>query len=447
MPTLSTISAELQLLIIELLNCPPSSFIPRPNADLLSLSLVDKSLRALVLPNLFCDVTLVNDEKCGSSVKAILTGAAAGLVKNLHYIGIKSITLDFETPISNDDDSTEEPSSALPDSVAYVLSNLSRLPNLEKLTVEFRVANTEEEDQEQYREIFYDYFDDLDTGDDTIELERQESFRLLVKHLYASIARNPPSTIKHLELKNTIAKECSVWHTSGFQAILQNLVSFTLSIRGGDMGAESGVNVLQGYQDFVRHTNVYFFRHVHRLENLSFSASADGLCGLSGVAHIPLPLQIGDMANLRNLQLRHVFISIHLVDFLIAHGESLQSIELHNASSGLGCELAQDAISWTEFFSAMATNECKALRSLIVDSALEKLKPDAYDSEIYQEETAIRAHDLRQKFPGRRMFDYAELDMKYGTLYPNDREAFPRFVQGDDHRAWEQLMQVIAGNS
>lgn len=56
------------------------------------------------------------------------------------------------------------------------------------------------------------------------------------------------------------------------------------------------------------------------------------------------------------------------------------------------------------------------------------------------------ANELRARAPGRRMWDYRELDGKYGFLYINAEASFDQFENGEDDRQWEKMQELIKRN-
>jgi hypothetical protein len=436
MASLASLPNELKLNIIENLDMNSTSFIPAPSQELLSLSRVCKVLRALVLPFMLKTITLLNEEKSGSSVLAILNSPYRKHVQHVHYIGVMPMP---EAAIMRSQPVKEPSAQDLPESVEQVLSSLNRLPNLERAVVDFRCAENEEEDSETYRFSFYD-FDDPESDEDVLEEERTVSYRSLMERSYRALTRNPASTIKHLELKNVSAKKCSAWKLPEFLALLEGLTSFTMSLRGGDNGAGWHINMEHGYLDFIQNLDDCFFRHLSNVKNLDFAASEDAPPGIpDGLNNAALWLLGEHMPQLQNLSLRHVFISTSLAAFITSHGNTLEFVQLTKCYSGFGPE---DVPSWSQFFRSIASQDMKSLRAFeIAPTDLERLEDDEW-----QADTVKRSEDLRNQFPERRMYDYKHLDDKYGMVFDTEHEAFGKFEDGSDHTSWEILCEVIRKN-
>jgi hypothetical protein len=439
MASLLSLSTELKLMIIENLDLTSTSFISGPSQDLLSISRVCKVLRLLSLSHLFKDITLLNNQKSGSSVLAILQGTYAEHVRNLHYIGIMAV------PESSDvsDEPVKEPSpDDLPESVEQVLSGLTKLPNLEQVTVQFACADTADDDEEIYRNS-YEIFEELETDEEVQESENTIAFRSLMERSYRALSRNPASGIKHLELKDVMPKKCSAWNLADFQALLGGLSSFTISLRGGDNGAGWQINKVQGYLDFVAELHLYFFKHLSNVKHFSFAATDDGPPGIEdGMSNTAFPLLEQHMPKLESLLLERVFISQTLADFITAHGEKLASVQLNHCYSAWDEE---GAICWGDFLSSIFEKNMKSLKTFTISpSYFEELQDT--DEKSYDHKLAVQVQQLREQYPGRRMFDYKTLDDKYGMVFDNEEQAIEKFEDGRDQSSWEQLCKLVKDN-
>jgi hypothetical protein len=440
MASLPFLPTELQLNIIERLDLTSTSFIPAPSQDLLSLSRTCKVLRTLVLPYIFKTLTLLNEEKSGSSVLTVLNSTYAKHVRHVHYIGIMAMPAGLELP---GDDAADAPSPVdLPESVEQVLSHFDKLPNLKRVVVEFRCAKNGDDDDEAYQNNLYEY-EESETDEQVLESERTAAYRSLMEQSYRALARNSASTIKHVELKNVIPKKCSAWKLPEFQALLHGLTAFTISLRGGDNGAGWQINTLEGYLDFVSSLDACFFEHLSNTKNFSFVATDDGPPGIEdGLNNTAVRLLGQHMPRLQSLSMEYVFISEDLAAFITAHRDTLETVRLTECYSGWSNE---DSIAWGEFFLQIASGDMKSLRLFdIAMSDLERSQPE--DKEDYYYRRAVQAQELRQQFPGRRMLDYKHVDDKYGMIFTSQDEAFDRFETGLDHTGWEQLCKVIKKN-
>lgn len=445
MASLLGLSVELKLAIIEQLDHDATSFIPASSPDLLSLSKVCRVFRTIALPYLFKDITLLNDEKSGTSVSSVVKSVYAEHVRTVHYIGVMPMAPD---PSFDREDAIREPAPGdLPNSVADVLSNLAKLSNLGRLIVEFRCAMTEEEEEEIYRES-YNICEEPEHSKQVLKAERTHAFRSLANRSYEAIAQNSGSTIKHLELRNIVAKRCSVWESPAFHDLLSGLSRFTISLRGGDNGAGWQINMVPAYLAFIEQLDKYFFSHMAGLKQLRISTTTDGPPGLAdGMNNVAIPLKDQDLTSLEVLELEHVFVSTDLASFITSHASSLKKIRLVHCYSGMdenNC-VPEVGISWGEFFSTITSADLSNLQSFDIGPSDQETRqpPKDGESDFYE---VGRAIELREKFSGRRMLDYKHVDDKYGMLFDSDL-TFERFEEGTDHACWEQLRAALGGSA
>ncbi|KAF3006905.1 hypothetical protein E8E13_011159 [Curvularia kusanoi] len=442
MASILSLSAELKLGIIEQLDLTSSSFIPGPSQELLNLSCVCRTLRELALPYIFQDLVLLNNEKNGTSMLEIFKSALAVHARSIHYIGVMMI------PEEDGNYNAPKPSdSHLPSTVQEALSSLGRLPNLERVVVEFRCAMTEDEDEGIY-EASYDIYGEPESDEQVVEGEQTEAYRSLMKRSYDALAQNSASSIRSLEFRNVVAKRCSSWSTSEFRTLLSEVDSFTISLRGGGNGVGWLINRVVAYLAFVESLDDLFFRHLHSARTLRLSATTDGPPGLEGgMNNAGLPLKVDQLPNLRSLELKHFFISRSLATFITKHCNTLKEVRLNNCYSGLGDFECADgvAISWAEFFSTIASiPDCRprVFHTFEVGPSDWENAPNPKKDE-YGYQQALQTKALRETFPGRRMFDYKRIDDKYGMLFDFDEILEERFKDGADHASWQRLMRCL----
>jgi hypothetical protein len=451
MASLFSLPAELKLSIIEHFESSSTSNTPIPSQELLSLSRVCRTFRTLTMPLVVKTITLLNEKKNGSSVLTLLDGTYAEHVRDVHYIGISAVPEwldlhgDQSAPVVPDPSSND-----LPESVEHVLSNLDKLPNLERAVVEFRSAKGAVE-----REVMHSpacgIFPELETDDEVLESERTVAYRSLMERSYRALARNSPCTIKHLELKNIVFEKCSAWKLPDFRAILGGLTSFTISLRGGDKGLDWRINKVDAYLDFVSELDQYFFQHLSNTKHLSFAATEGGPPGIAGgVSNTSLPLLGQHMPQLQTLSLEYVFISGDLVNFITAHGDTLEMVHLTHCFSGINTyRMETNAMSWADFFNGIASQGMKSLRVFdIATTDLERLHPRLkIRPEEYDHRNAVYALQLRKRYPDRRQLDYKSLDEKWGKLHALDEYALFWYQNGHDHEGLERLRDIIKKNA
>lgn len=441
-----SLSAELKLSIVEQLDLASTSFIPGPSADILSLSRVCKVLRAIAAPFLFKDLTLLNDEKNGSSVLAVFDSTWAEHVRSMHYIGVMAMP-SYE--VVEDGLPCQAPSPEdLPSPAKQALCSLNRLPNLERVIVEFRCDRSEKEEQDIYESTF-ENLEEPESDDEIVKSEAKYAYRSLMEQSYTALSQNPASTIKNLELRNNLAKGCSSWKTDAFQALLGGLSSFSMSLRGGDNGAGWQINTVAAYLAYIESLDARLFQHLQGVKHFGFSATTDGPPGLEGgMNNTSLPLHTDHMPELTSLELQHVFISKELATFIAEHGQTLARIRLNDCYSGLDDNNCTDegiALSWGDFFSTIADHKMAALCTFeIAPSYLETVEVPKHGA--YRHEFAKRVKEVRENSPERRMLDYKIVDDKYGMLFDSDL-GLEKFEEAADQAGWEKLCAVLERNN
>lgn len=184
---------------------------------------------------------MFNEEKSGSAVLRILHSDHVQHLRTLHYVGV--ITMPGMNEVE-DHRSTSDPGSGLPQPVEEVLSDLTRLPNLEHVIVQFAWTKYPSMDEEMQGNE-YNSTQQLKARDPDIE------FRSLTLKSYAALVRNPPSCIKSLELRNLLAHKCTSWSTKAFEKLLNEFSSCSISVRGGDNGVGWKINTAPGYFEFM----------------------------------------------------------------------------------------------------------------------------------------------------------------------------------------------------
>ena len=231
-------------------------------------------------------------------------------------------------------DAPEPSAEDFPSTVEQALSSLNRLPNLERTVVEFHCAKDAVEDERIYKRS-YDVSDELEVYEEVLESEKRDAYRSLMKRSYDALARIPASTIRNLELRNITPKRCSSWERFEFLALLNQVFSFTISLRGGEDGIWQ-INKVPAYLTFVQSLDSFFFAHLLQTIVLRFSATVDGPTGLpGGQNNAGLPLKECLLPNLRRLELRHVFIDSGLAGFIANHRWVLEEVRIDKCYSGL----------------------------------------------------------------------------------------------------------------
>ena len=448
MPSLLDLSAELKLTIVEHLELDErleneknqtredheeeenEERTPKSVTDwpILSLSSTCKVFRTLCAPFVFKSLVLVNNDKSAASIQSIANCAYAHLVRKFRFIGRTKPTMSasYDAPADND----------FPESVQSLLENLKAFPDLEYLAIKLPG------DRDNF-ELYPD--DSIETLEDVLEAEKSEVWRALTRGAYAAIAKNHDhKSLKHLELVDLVGKQVSSWDTDDFQKLLGNLESLKISLMGGDNGAGWCMNTNDWYGNFIGEMSVFFFKYLTNATHFSLVATTAGPVGLDGWRHASVPLDRGVMPKLESLHLKHNFIGSQLNEFISGHADVLKRVHLESCYSGLNCGMAEDAISWADFFSGIVDARPSALASFQVTPV-----QTAFDGSEYGDTTEEDVASVKKELaanPERHVFAYNVLDDKYGMLFEDYTGRIEAFKAGTDQAAFDRLMAVVASN-
>jgi hypothetical protein len=464
MPSFLDLSAELQLLIIEYIDTPATTckapaayFTPRTSRDIANLSSCCQILRKLAAPTLYRCVRLRNDSESGESLKAVGNCQwAAGFVRELNFEGNTTIEDEWEEPMPLSEED-------FPSSVEEVLSHLERFPKLEVLTVQFKLGETEEEDEEGARTGFNTWFTGVDPFRNSEQLKRMEEkteWRDLMARTYNAISGGErPSSLKTLELRNLLPSGVSSFLTENWQAFLGTLKTIRISLHSGDNGDCSKLNTAYGYIEFIEGFDV-FLSHLANITEFRFAATRSGLPGLPGQNHAAIPLDAEHMPLLQVLELQLCFISERTAHFITSHITTLERISLEDCYSAATDDLADEHTTWAAFLTIIAdsleTVQVSPLKEFFISPRIlggsirepGHLYDDLESVPIEGEDEKIKlARQLSETDPSRRPFDYARVDDKYGMLFEDEEQNLTAFLEGQDQAAYDRLMAIVGRQS
>jgi hypothetical protein len=286
MASLSGLSNELKLIIIELLDAeelkPPeqdpedSSYreeveddpprkLPMVNPHLVNLSCVDRLFRTIVAPYVFKTVILRNNETSARSVQTLSNGPYASLIKRLEYLAVAPFPSDYE----NQKETFEPKAEHYPAEVEDILAHLDRFEKLETVGIEFPWGDGGSHD------AFYN-FEDVEVAEVISKAEEELGWRALMQKSYTALTRNKAGVVKKLELRNLVPREASVWRTDEWRTFLGGLEGFEISLRGGENGAGWCINTLDGYIGFVGDFHDLFLNHLGQVRDFKLFATHYG---------------------------------------------------------------------------------------------------------------------------------------------------------------------------
>lgn len=457
MPSLLDLSAELQVAIIEYLDTPATRcdppaayFAPRMSRDLANLSSCCQTLRRLAAPALYRNIRLRNDDKSGKSLQAVSNSSGtAGLVRELNVEAIITVEEDYDElmPLSEQD---------FPPSVEEVLSHLNRFPNLEFLSVQFKLDESielDEQEAESSRDVWQGMPDPYRDFEQLKFKEERAEFRAIMARTYDAIASSErPSALTTLELRNLLPAGVSSFNTNSWQAFLGTLETFRMSMHAHAGGAETSLSTSWGYTGFIQNLDL-LFSQLNSVTEFRFTASMSGLPGLPGQHHAVFPLNAEDMPLLEVLELQFCFISERTARFIAGHIKALKRVRLEDCYSAASDYNAEEHTTWARFFSIIADSldaaENPALEEFFVTPRV--LEKSRYLGEYDESSVVIKGDDTQVELalsmaktePHRRPFDYARIDDKYGFLSNEEEENLSTYLLGQDQAAYDRVMAVV----
>ena len=449
---LNSLSAELFLLIVEHLNQSGDQEALR------SLSCTCLSYRSLLAPYIFKAISLHNDKRSASSVLTLANSRYSELVQVLRYTS--SARVEDRNDGSGEQSGQEidemtareksaEDANNFPATVQMIISNLHRyFPCLETLSIQLN----DNVDWNDFDGGIHK-FQDEETAEEILSAEDTESWRALMVKTYKTLTQNPQPCIKTLDIRLLMLIELSTFSDGAFHDFLSTLERFDLSIRGGDNGFGWNINTLSGYLAVASKIDKFFVDHLKNVTHFTLKSSESIPLGLEGMRHTQLALNADQMPMLKCLHLENVFVCPELVDFFVGHARTLKSVFLHNCFASTGrSTLAENGIAWDVLFNAFANAEPKELHQF---SIMPRQRPDQpgilHGDDGQAELTHGKAQQREARLildesPERILFAYVYLDDKYGWIFDDEALTREAFLQQDDQRSYERLLEIIAAN-
>lgn len=206
--------------------------------------------------------------------------------------------------------------------------------------------------------------------------------------------------------------------------------------------------------------DVYFFSHLTNLTSLILRAPPEAPRGLEGLHHAPLALHKSHMPCLQTVFIEYIFIGPELSDFLVGHAFTLEAIYLRNCFSARSDGNAGGAIPWHQLFSAIIDSEPQKLSNfqittdrpvpLFSDNGkaevgewIDKLANEDED-EIKRENAKLKS---RMERGDARVWAYAFVDDKYGSLYFYQEDKYLSAREWRDQENFEELMIMVRRNA
>ncbi|KAH8652213.1 hypothetical protein BX600DRAFT_472126 [Xylariales sp. PMI_506] len=443
-----------------------------PQADRLSLSSTNSQLRELLAPSLFRAVRLEHQPESDWSGLQRFASKHAQHVRDLKFVGgghpepsEKDTTHstegeEDESPMSQREGGSElvQPSQLLPDTIAQALSG-NLFPELETIRVTFdwdfddQPPNGAWEGESELisspQEINTIYVFEIQEDDEEVIREKEAKYpwRAFMAEVWRDVSLN--HSIRTLVAENLLPKPTSAFFSKQWSEFLGRLHKLEIFMWSGDNGAGWRSNTLDGYTHFEEHLGDYFFQYTNHTTTLILAADPETPFGSDADwANCGLPLEAHHLPELQHLELRDMFISPELADFIIAHAQtSLKSLALHNCHAETSN--VDNPYTWTRFLSRL---DCDDVRLTRLDIVYEKQVPmlesesfESSDPESEDPERVSRLHELRQ-VPGTKAFSYGTCTDKYGDFWEWTDDNYDNYVKGEDLTAYHSLVARICRN-
>ncbi|KAL8785698.1 MAG: hypothetical protein Q9195_008521 [Heterodermia aff. obscurata] len=415
--------------------------------NLANWSSTSKFFRQLLAPYVFEKVHLTNEHHSGHSAAALSKNLHGKQVKQLIFKGIADVYPGLVpgsppyTPVREDiGPRYSDPAKILPPIVCTVLSTLRRFQNLDSISLEFPCN--------------HDGADDLEPDEVVISREQEWAWLALMVQTWSALTQNGNMNLKNLEIIRYGPTQISTYKTPAFRAFLTQFQSFKFSISGTPL-----ISNLTFYKPQMGMLDVYFFDNLVSVTDFALKAPVEGPLGLDGERYlVPLKLKSDQMPNVKKVLLKYIFICPELIDFLVGHQKTLESLSLHKCSA-IRSLFVRSGISWSTLFDCLDRAGFENLRHFEVLFTRMPLTyrqnfPDVGgegdDENASEDERELKqTKEMRFRYENDknlRIFPYSYLREDSGACfedYIGNREEFER---GEDQASYDRLMHKIKTN-
>jgi hypothetical protein len=422
-PSLGNLPRELQLAIADALAGSSNGLIA-----LCEWSCTCSFYRSLLAPYIFQTVSLQNDERCASSLLRVARGPYNELVKSLVYTGVRHCA--FEKYGSH------TIHRVFPSLVDDVLSELRQFSCLNTVTIRFpsNIYNGPCLNHLVPRGLCHQKRSPKDA-------KRNFLTEALMNQTLMSLSQNLEHRVAALEIESMELINVYAYSSEVFHRFLHSIRRFQLSLK-----EENDLYQVESFEDyliFARDLGSYFFDHLHRVTEFVFKGAKTGTISFTGFGDLARPvLTEHQMPFLERVHLEWIYICPTLIEFLLDRLTTLESISLHECSASIGIEdgLGRYGITWGVFFRKLVDAKPPKLRRLTVTP--HSIAEILHDSFMFS-----RDLEKLKEFPKRRVFCYADPNWSNGCALIKQREIVQNFLRGEDHKAYEELMNIVEGNA
>jgi hypothetical protein len=164
--------------------------------------------------------------------------------------------------------------------------------------------------------------------------------------------------------------------------------------------------------------------------------------------HSPLSIESDSMPLLKSINLEYIFVDPPLIDFLVQHTSTLESISFEECMCGTA-GLSENGVYWYNLFESLIKAKPQKLKHF----EILPVEVEGLDDEIAAQNGDLELDDigkvskLMEEDENRRAFPYKVLDDKYGMLFEDDETNVEAFFEGKDQKAFDELMEIVRRNS
>lgn len=424
---------------------------------LVSWSASSKRFRRFLSPYLFKTVVLRDTPRSIASMKYLSTKTCWNYIQHFIFATIYN-TSKLKKDDSEGDDGNEDKADDADDTIDDLSTILSHLPpNLQSL-----ILDLPEGSDNRWEGSFLEPYPP--NSDSEIPL-----YRLALRSILNSISVNDVSKKPsfHLKLYNICPYHSIAFHSNSWKIFLSNVTSFTLYLKHYDNSLCWNMNMHLRAADLAPDVGKYFFDSLERVQ--SFNLYCDLLCGPDELMQ---PLEPPFPSNriwrdLRHVSFKETFICTRTVEFLQAHLDTIETIELVDCFApkvddieGNRCE------SWQSFFKCLADAEPPRLHSMRIhyiyrneDDLLRSYGQSAEEQQRKEEARKIlrqQEEDLKQmedeierarvEERQKKLLAYYDEDDTSGVVAEGEEMIVSKFLNGKDHEEWLRLVDVMQEN-
>ncbi|KAJ0414902.1 hypothetical protein BJY00DRAFT_294250 [Aspergillus carlsbadensis] len=404
--------------------------------DLIPLSSTCSQFRDMLAPRIFKRITLHNTAKSALAIQAIGLGNSAACVQELQYICTHTGSWDHGPTIEE----------LYPPELGPALSNLACFTSLERLGIHFAFEGDQNLWQLLDDELAEEFYSDAGVAE---ERAAEEPWRELVGSSFRAIASGYGAQ-RSLNVPHTLAihglapTALPIYYEPAWGHFLSRVKSFTMTIPYLENGAGWCVITMPSYSGFAEYLGSWFFNHLRSAESISFDPAETGTLGDTRDRYdASTGLHDANMPNLRSVDLGNLALCDELVDFLVRHSQTLESITLRD------CNGFEGTMRWKHFFESLIAASPPRLRNLeiIHEDQDDKERMLVLDNDWADREVVERVLRKIEREPGVRPFPYASLSDKYGSRFPDFDMAAQYFLEGEDDRVHKELMAIVERNA